>query len=196
MQDGIDQSQASAGRDIIGGGSFGGDKVEGPKYQIDARPHVQLGTIAQLKIKLQQELDSKEHFYETIEALQHFSIRVPADGIIGLEAKLEAGGRADETLFALDEKEAFVKLLAKWSLYASAQEIFAFILSRIDYEYRRFVQPRLGEFDRYAIDTLVDERIVKPIMADCDTAVFNLNHSIVSGMMYWLADRCFIKWHS
>jgi len=194
LHDGVDQSKASAGRDNIGRDGYDGDNVHGDKY-VQA-PQGPLSQIAQLKLRLQREMVDKDQFGGTIESLQRFERRVPSDGIIGLENKLEASGREDETFHALDEKERFAKLLTRWSLYTSGQEIFAYLLAEIDYKFRKFVTPRANSLDRLGLDALIDESVIRPILKDFDAAVFNINCADVEGMIYWLADRCFVRWHS
>jgi hypothetical protein len=131
----------------------------------------------------------------TIEQLQYFKKRRSADGIDGLVAKLQAGGRAHECEDALEKKELFAKLLERWSLYASAQEIFAFLLAKAEYEFNYFVRPQLQTLDELGVNQLVNDRIVEPTLEQCASSIFPLNHSIVMGMIYWLAEQCFVRWH-
>jgi hypothetical protein len=40
------------------------------------------------------------------------------------------------------------------------------------------------------------DRIVNPIVEECGGDIMSVNHNIVQGMVYWLAEQCFIKWHN
>jgi hypothetical protein len=88
-----------------------------------------------------------------IDALANFQMRKSVDGIDGLEAKLVAGQRQDELLMdALEKKEQFAKLLQKWPLYASAQEIFAYLLAKAEYEFNHFIHPQITTLPRISVD--------------------------------------------
>jgi len=115
--------------------------------------------------------------------------------VVGLKAKLEKSSRAHEYDWALVQKEKFTKILAQWSLYASAQELFAYLLSRADYEFNQFILPKLEELAPEEINVLFDQRIVRPTVSECAGPVIRISHSVAMGMIYWLAEQCFIRWH-
>lgn len=97
MRSKVDQKGASALGDVIGG-----NKTEHHYHG----PVTKLGIIEQLLAKLQAEVEGNEKVRHTVEALQYFQSRRSRDGVIGLEAKLEAGDRSDEYLDALAKKES------------------------------------------------------------------------------------------
>jgi hypothetical protein len=181
----VNQSGANAAGDIVAG-----DKT----VNCTILPST-LGIVEQLKRRLQSEMDKNDEVRHRIESLQYFYERRSTDGIDGLEAKLAACGKEDELVAALEKKELFVKLLSKWSMYASAQEIFAFLLARIEYEFTTFVYPKLGALEDDDINEMVDVRIVQPTIQQCGVDVFTLNHASTMGMVYWLAEQCFVRWH-
>jgi hypothetical protein len=184
----VNQQRASAQGDLVGG-----DKnVELNIYGANKSA----GIVEQLIEKLRAEMEANEQIKHTIEQLQYFEKRQSEDGIEGLVAKLEAGGRAHECQSALEQKELFAKLLDKWSLYASAQEIFAYLLAKAEYEFNYFVRPQLKKLDELGVNQLVNDRIVQPALDQCASSVFPLNHSIVMGMIYWLAEQCRVRWHA
>ena len=37
--------------------------------------------------------------------------------------------------------------------------------------------------------------IVAPIVEECGCGVFTMTYNHVLGMIYWLAEQCFIRWH-
>jgi hypothetical protein len=130
----VDQAGASAGKDVVGR-----DKITNV-YPASPKP----SKLEQLKAQLQKEVGAGHCSIEVIEELQRFKKKMPEDGVSGLEAKLQVSGRSDQLIPALEMKEAFAKLLEKWSLYASAQEIFAHLLAMADYKYRIQILPHLS----------------------------------------------------
>jgi hypothetical protein len=183
----IDQRGAAAGQDVVAG-----NKTVNHLYPPQTRAP---GIVEQLLEKLQSEITKNAEVRHTVESLQYFYERKAKDGVIGLEAKLTAGNRGHELYLALAKKEQFAKLLEKWSMYASAQEIFAYLLAGVEHQFSMFVHPQIGALDEVAINQLVSDRIVLPTIAECGTSVFTLNHSLVMGMVYWLAEQCFVRWH-
>ena len=182
----VHQGGAQAGRDIVGR-----DKTEHHVHLAPRGP----GVVEELLKKLQKEVETNAEVRHTIEALAHFQTRQSSDGIDGLEAKLEAAGRIDEQRTALEKKEMFVKLLEQWSLYASAQEIFAHLLAKAEFEFTYFIQPQLNELTRVQINEMIGHRVVEPTVETCGSSIFAINHGTAMGMVYWLAEQCFIRWH-
>lgn len=185
----VRQEGASAQGDIVGR-----DKNETHHHHYHAAATLP-GIVEQLLVKLQGEIDKNEKVRHTIEALAHFQTRRSHDGIDGLEAKLKKANRENEILGALEKKEMFAKLLEKWSLYASAQEIFAFLLAKAEYEFNYLIYPKISTTDASEINQLVHDKIIMPTIEQCGTTVFTLNHSVAMGMLYWLAEQCFVRWH-
>jgi hypothetical protein len=174
------------------GDIIGRDKFEQHYHSIN-RP---VSVVEHLLQKLQKEVTNNERVKHTIEALAHFQSRKSHDGVEGLEAKLKAAKRSDEYLDAISKKELFAKLLERWSLYASAQEIFAYLLAKAEYEFTYVVHPQLNGISKVRANELVRDRILEPIIAECGSTVFTINHSIAMGMIYWLAEQCFVRWHA
>jgi hypothetical protein len=183
----VDQAGATARGDIVGR-----DKYEHHHHPASR----QAGVVEQLLQKLQDEVAGNEHVRDTIEALAHFYSRRSHDGVDGLQAKLEKADRSDEYLDAIEKKELFAKLLERWSLYASAQEIFAYLLAKAEYEFTYVVRPQLDGISKVEANELVRDHIIVPLIEECGTTVFSINHSTAMGMIYWLAEQCFVRWHS
>lgn len=182
----VNQKGASAGRDVVAR-----DKVV---YNYTAAAK-NASVIEQLLQKLQAEMEENVEVQETIESLRYFYNKTSVDGIDGLEAKLKAGGRKHETFQALQKKELFAKALERWSLYASAQEIFVHLLAKAEHEFSLHVFPQIGKIKEHQVNQLVTERIVEPIVAECGATVFQMHHGMAMGMLYWLAEQCFVRWH-
>jgi hypothetical protein len=182
----VDQSGSKAGGDIVAR-----DKIEHHHYPSP----VASGVVEKLIHRLQAEIKLNIHAQHTIDALANFQVCRSIDGIDGLEAKLKAAHRDDELWSALDKKEQFAKLLQRWSLYPSAQEIFAYLLAKAEFEFNHFVHPKIPSLSAPDIDQLVQDRIVQTIIDQCGVDVFVLNHGTAMGMLYWLAEQCFVRWH-
>ncbi|OKO85257.1 hypothetical protein AC629_19815 [Bradyrhizobium sp. NAS80.1] len=182
----VDQSGSSAGGDIVAR-----DKIEHHHYP---NP-IPSGVVEKLIRKLQAEIQLNVHAQHTVDALACFQVRRSIDGVEGLEAKLKVADREDQLWSALDKKEQFAKLLQQWSLYASAQEIFAYLLAKAEFEFNHFVHPKIPSLPPSDIDQLVHDRIVQTIIDEIGVDVFVLNHGTAMGMLYWLAEQCFIRWH-
>jgi hypothetical protein len=181
----VNQKGANAGRDIVAGNQI-----------IHNHPSPKnITIIEQLLSRLQKEIEDNKQAREMIESLRHYYTRRAHDGVDGLEAKLKHAGRAHETFHALAKKELFVKLLEKWSLYASAQEILAHLLAKSEHAFTMYVLPQLSDLEEHEINAVIDAKIVEPIVSECGTSVFQMNHALAMGMLYWLAEQCFVRWH-
>lgn len=173
--------------------SVGGDAVAGNKTVNNVeRRRTQIEVWME---KLAEEMRTNQQAKEMVESLQYYHQRVSDDGIEGLDAKLEKAGRQYQRLAAYRKKEFFAKLLETYRLYGSAQEIIAFFLSKIDAEFETEVLPFVNTMSIEEIDRLVKEKVVNPILAEAGGGTFLLNHNHVLGMVYWLAEQCFVRWH-
>lgn len=178
------------------GAHANGDMVGGNKLALTFTSNVGTSsTIASLHLKLKQEVEADTKTQKTVSALNYFTAMKPKDVVVGLEAKLSFAQRPHEIHSALDKKELFAQFLEEWSLYASAQEIFACFLAKIEHEFTFHILPVVDGKDQVAMNALITERVVKPTIEECGCGAFNLNHAIVMGMIYWLAEKCFVSWH-
>jgi len=181
------QSRASAGRDLAGR-----DINNITHYNSAPRA---AGVVEQLLEKLQLEIDQNAQAREVVDKLQRYYQKRAHDDVIGLEAKLIKAGRSDSYFDAIEMKEMFAKLLDEWSLYASAQQIFIFLLARAERQFNDIILPKVSILDSVAISQLTNELIVEPAVLECGASVFHLDHNTALGMVYWLAEQCFIRWH-
>ncbi len=186
MNSRIDQSNASAGQDIVGG-----DKNTSVNVVLTTPSLVE-----KLLIKLKEQVESDEQIQNTIDSLGRYYAQRSHDGIEGLEAKLKnAGFSSDIYLDAIEQKERFVRLLAKWSMYSTAQQIFAHFLAKTETIFRSTIHPQIPEKTRAEINELLIEKIIDPIVEECGDEVFILDYDLVFGMVYWLAEQCYVRWH-
>lgn len=116
---------------------------------------------------------------------------------MGLEDKLKAAERDDQLEGAQEKKELFAKLLTRMQHYPSAQKIFALFLARINDVFENHISPYAASLDRQKIDKIIEEKIIQPTINDMGVGFehFTLNHAHVRGMIYWLADRCYVRWN-
>ncbi|WP_152612638.1 ABC-three component system protein [Leisingera sp. ANG-M7] len=133
-----------------------------------------------------------------IDDLQMFQDHRSTSGVVGLKDKLTDAEREDEIESAELKKELFAKLLLRMQHYPSAQRIFALFLARINDVFEHHITPHASEagMDRRAVDGIIEEKIVQPTLQDMGEGFehFTINHAHVRGMIYWLADRCFVRW--
>jgi len=153
------------------------------------------GMVEKLLLRLKEQYDCNEQTRTTIDDLARYHIRRAPDGISGLKAKLEASGRSQFYDEAIEKKEMFSKLLERWSLFSSAQLIFVHILAKAETEFTHVIHGQIAEKTIQEINALVIERIVNPIVEECSSELMSVNHNLVQGMVYWLAEQCFIRWH-
>lgn len=177
----VTQTNAQAGGDITGRDKI---TVEAPKRMVE-----------KLLLRLQEQYSGNEETRSTIDELARYHTRRASDGVSGLEAKLTAAGRSDSYDDAIEKKEMFAKLLQKWSLYSSAQLIFVHILAKAENEFTQVIYPQIPQKTEAEINALVLERIVHPIVEECSSELMGVSSNLVQGMIYWLAEQCFIRWH-
>lgn len=193
----MDQRRANAGRDNIGRdkNNIGRDQnnISG-----DQNNFVLERKLSQLELWLDKFCDEKRNDAQTrelVDSLQHFLRRVSHDGIVGLENKLDRAGHAAEIDHATRQKEEFGKLLARFGHYASAQEVFAFLLSKVEKAFTDHVKQNLGSMSFGDINLIITDKAIDPIMDEMANEVFVFNYNHAEGMIYWLAEQCFIRWH-
>lgn len=182
----VNQSGAHADGDIVGG-------HKNTHYHLP--PSASVGVIEKMMERLSAEIRDNQRVHELISSLQFFYIQKTKDGVVGLQAKLIKAGRDEELLYALEKKELFVKLLDRYSLYESAQRIFAHLLAKTEHEFSLVIHPQIANLNRSEVNVLVSARIVEPLVQECGMGPLDINHSVVMGMIYWLAEQCFIRWH-
>lgn len=130
-----------------------------------------------------------------MDRLKRFYSQRAYDGVVGLKAKLEKSGRDGSYIDAIEMKEMFAKLLERWSLYPSAQQIFVYLLARAERQFVDIILPQAHELKIAQINTLMSDLIVEPTVQECGASVFEVDHNTAMGMIYWLAEQCFIRWH-
>jgi len=180
-------SNAQAGGSIVGGNLT--------EIHNHAAPSALSGSIKDLVTKLQNEIDSDHKASGWIEDLLFFEENIPDDDIEGLEAKLSTAGMSKKINTALKQKELFAKFLEKRALYGAAQQLLALCLHRIFADFEAYIHPSCGKILPDDLHLKIHDTIICPIVEEFCQGAFNINHSLVLGMTYWLADRCYVRWH-
>ncbi|MCW1995556.1 hypothetical protein ABIE85_005993 [Bradyrhizobium diazoefficiens] len=186
----VDQSNATAEGHIAGRDVYNITNNLGERSAPRAA-----GIVEQLLQRLDEELKNDQKAQNTIEKLQRYHRNKALDGVVGLEAKLKYAGREANYYDAIEMKEMFVKLLHQWSLYASAQQIFVYLLARAERNFNDIILPQIPALGVAQVNSLVNELIVEPTVSECGASVFEIDHNTALGMVYWLAEQCFVRWH-
>lgn len=174
----------------------GRDNIVAEQVNIYGSEAATSSPIAALMRRLAEEVKNDSQTQQFIDTLQFFQVRYAPDGIEGLENKLNHAGRTSEIPLAIRQKDLFARLLARHSMFDSAQQIFAYLLARIENDYKCYVLPNIGTLSSAEIDQLINERLVAPCIAEVGAGVFSLNAHIAMGMVYWLAEQCYVRWHA
>ncbi|WP_323032858.1 ABC-three component system protein [Paracoccus sp. (in: a-proteobacteria)] len=184
-------SQSNVGGDQAGGSI---DKSTTIYNQIDG---VKPSQITRLLRLLAHQILQDESMSGFVEDLQFFIDNRDGETIIGLENKLLAGGRSDTYTDAKRKKEFFAKLLLRYERFSSAQQLFAYIMAAIHETFESKIIPFAEVLSRKEIDDLVDAEIIEKIMIEFGEGSdhLTLNKTHLKGMIYWLADKCYVRWH-
>ena len=187
----VDQSNSKVGND-----QFVGDKNEtNITNNYNVKPSSGLNIDALLN-KLQEEISGNTSISIKLDELSRYSSEKRSkDAIKGLAAKLEFSDRAYIYEVAIEQKEMFVQMLDKWSLYYSSQQIIAILLAKIETTFNELILSRPNLSDVYETNLATKTLIVDPIVEECCDTVLGINHNIAYGMIYWLAEQCFVRWH-
>lgn len=189
LPSGNSQRDISTYRDNIGG-----DQTNNVSNTINVA--LPISPIAILMQRLADEVKNDQQVQCFIDTLQFYYEHHSHDGINGLENKLVHTDRADEIVMAIRKKELFTRLLAKYGMFESAQQIFAYLLSKVEQDYRVYVLPNVTSCDRWKFDQLIHEHLIEPIITEVSAGVFLVNAAIAAGMVYWLAEQCYVRWHA
>lgn len=178
----IRQEGNNAARDVIG------QKIE-LIYQAPA-----IDALTKLVESLRKEQKDDIKAYAVIEELQRY--REPKEPIpIGLQKKLDDGGRQYQVEYAMEAKELFAKKLAENTFFESAQEIHALVLSKIHSEFNIHISKLIADGANIEeVNAVVQMRIIDPLVSDLQKTPFRYYAEVVYGMLYYLTGNCFIRW--
>jgi hypothetical protein len=178
-QDSNDVSGYQAGRDI----------------NINSSPSRRLSLMGTLVEAFRKEVASDEKFRDFIDSLDIYLRPAPEQSLVGLEGKLEAGNRSSDLKMAMALKELFSKKLARHRLSRAAQEIFAYILGRLDLLFDTEIAPLIKvDKSKEEVNLAVRTMVLEPVFRELEDNVLILNYQEIRGMIYYLTGNCYIKW--
>ncbi|WP_162653304.1 ABC-three component system protein [Lentilitoribacter sp. Alg239-R112] len=113
-----------------------------------------------------------------------------------LETKLVSANRTMEIKNAEQSLESFVMLLEQYQYFPSGQKLFGFFLGRIHDVFCHQILNRINSLNDSDIDRIIQTEIIDQTITDMGEGFehFTLTHKHVRGMVYYLADRCFVRW--
>ncbi|MFK7828136.1 MAG: ABC-three component system protein [Congregibacter sp.] len=130
-----------------------------------------------------------------IEELAEYTTNRPDREIVGVEAKLVAGGREDALENAVYYKNAFERRIAKKQLSRVEQHIYAHVLAMIETTFNQYVRPLIlaGE-SKAIVDAAVHEKIFVPVYKAIVGFDATITTQHVAGMLYFLTGKCHLMW--
>lgn len=175
------------------GNNASGDIIAGDQININF-PTPALSRLTLLLQKFQAEQENDIQTKQVIdELLRYQEPRTPSP--VGLEKKLEDGGRLYQVDYALEAKEAFVKKLARNTLFESAQEIHAMVLGKIHSVFRTQISSLISQnMPLDVVDKAIQLSIIDPLVTELQQTSFRYHDQEVWGMLYYLTWNCYIRW--
>lgn len=172
----------------------GGDIVGGNKTVTIVAPSAK-GHIDVLNERYKAESGNAEGLSGFICELQHFWNRATDPDIRGLAAKLRESERSDIIHAGEVLKEKATMKIVKYQTSPSAQEIFVWALTEMYGRYLLEVTPRIqAGLGRPEIDTLINEKVIDPVLQGLGENVLHLYRDEIIGLMFFLAGNCHIRW--
>lgn len=152
--------------------------------------------LQELYDKFQKEKQENEELSEFCEELDYFNSIIDED-IIGLEEKLRNGGREKIIHYAKEVKERFHKKLIKTSQFSLiAQDINVYLLAKVRRGFMMEIYTLICNNEpEEKINTLITERIIRPVQADLGINLFRYNEDDIMGMIFFLTGNCHLKWN-
>lgn len=188
------QRDITAGHDNVGGNQT---LINSNNVDFHFKLDGEKSPIAAWMYQLEIEISTNQQVVEFIDTLQMYQARHSHDSIDGLEGKLKHAGRNQEVIvLALRKKELFQRLLTKYAMFDSAQQIFAYLLSKVEGDFRTYVLPNIDGKAAHDVDALFAQYLIGPCADEIKSGVFCLNSAIAAGMVYWLAEQCWVRWHT
>lgn len=178
------------------GGNLAGRDYNDKSVSITNNYHSRSTYLQELYKRFEEEKSSNPEFKELCEELDYLNSVIDSD-VIGLEKKLEDGGREKLLAYALDVKDRFHRKLMKTSQYSLiAQDINVYLLTKVRSSFMREIYTLICQNDSdEKINLLITERIIKPVQEDLGINLFRYNEDDIMGMIFFLTGNCHIKWN-
>jgi hypothetical protein len=156
--------------------------------------------VASLLRQIDEEMRSNQLYNGFIDELQLLISKREDSELKGLAEKLKAVGRSDELADAELDLHIFEMMLEKFTHYQSAQKLFFYFLVRIRSVFLSHIMPKTANLQRTELEQIIEDKIVQPTLAEMDIVGGHehllITESHVRGMIFWLAERCHIRWQS
>lgn len=149
-----------------------------------------------LLVERYKDIDCESNEFLAIkEELEEYKSPKPGRVIIGLENKLEAGGREDLIVNAKDYKDKFARRLMRYELCTHTSAIHLNIMGRIEEKFNHIITPLIeSRTDKNVVDLAISKLIIEPLADEVSAADPTLTPKQVRGMMYLLTGNCFLQW--
>lgn len=139
--------------------------------------------------------ENNHELVDIIDDLTDYITVHPYRMTIGLEKKLENGGRKDLLGNATLFKNKFSRRVAKNQMSMTEQKIYVQILSHILISFNQFIRPKILENSPASeIDGLIFVHIIEPAhkaIVDFDNTI---TKELILGMLYFLTGKCHLVW--
>lgn len=178
------------------GGNLAGRDYNDKSVSITNNYHSRSTYLQELYRRYEDEKSSNPEFKELCEELDYLNSIIDGE-VIGLEKKLEDGGREKLLAYAFDVKDRFHRKLMKTSQYSLiAQDINVYLLAKVRSSFMREIYTLICQNDSdEKINLLITERIIKPVQEDLGINLFRYNEDDIMGMIFFLTGNCHIKWN-
>lgn len=143
----------------------------------------------------EEEAENSSDFDGYIDALLRYVSSVDEGVPLSLEDKLRLGGREAEVPRALRQKEEFQKKLMRLRLSKTAQKVLAFLLSRVDTQFRYSIRPHIDlGMPQVEVDHRVLTEIIENVREMLGLNPLEIDDEEICGMIYYLTGNCHIRW--
>ena len=179
----VNQSNAAADGDVVG------------RDKVTTNFHYRRSKIEVLLERLGLEDNDGTLRAPPNETLQYYAEPVADDGVLGLEAKLAVAGRSGQLPKAIREKEQFAKMIEAWAHSEIAQSVLSELLSHVEQKYNNSIYTLKDILPKAELDKLIYTEIIEPLNDKVGDNPLGVCELTISGMVYWLAEKCHIRWH-
>lgn len=171
-----------------------GDMVIGNQFKLvmPTRNPVALVSLIERSRKLSE---TDPEYREILYELQSFLDQRPGRSVIGLQAKLQKGGRPELIDDASFLENKFSRRLARNQHSPALNTLFLHCLSEINSAFCSHIQPLIRSgAPATVVDSAVMNLVIDPIYREILTVDCTLSTEMVRGMLFFLTGKCHIQW--
>lgn len=172
----------------------GGDFAARDLYKISY--NFSIGNLKELYKRFEEERKNNILFDKVLDEFETFQRQKSDERVIGLEAKLKAGGKTDELIeLATELKEIYAKKLELNKFFESAQRINVYLLGYARAQFVTYVYPAIkNKISDEKVNALMDQYVIKPMLAMLEGDTYGFTPQDIHGILYFLTGNCYIKW--